>query len=700
MKPAAIDFETFSTAGYWYDDTRGRWRPINTSPPYGLGAVGTWVYAQHPSTELLSLAYDMRDGRGVRLWTPADPYPDALFDHIRNGGVVEAWNVAFERAIWQFVCIERMGWPHWPLEQSRDAMARSYAHSLPGSLRQASVALGVPTPKQTEGTRLINKFSIPQNPTKAEPDRRRIRPVDDPIDGSLLYGYNIGDVVTHTQIGDRIPELSAAELDVWFLDQQINARGVHVDREALNDCLEIVQQATVRYNAELDTITGGIVTAASERDKIVQWLADNGLSLPNLQKQTVQDTLGRSDLNGPIRRVLEIRAVLGSQSVKKLYAIDRMIDRDGRLKGLFAYHGADRTGRFAGRGPQPQNLPSGGPVKPWEYKQVVQALKTISMRDLDLVERQWGDAVKTVSGCLRGLFSAAPGYDLICSDYSAIEAVVLAELAGERWRQDVFRTHGKIYEMTASRITGIPFEQINKSHPARKLGKVAELASGYSGWIGAWKNFGADEHFNDDRDIKDAILRWRADSPAIVEFWGGQIRQNGCDEMYGVEGAAISAVLSPGQCYSYRSITYGVQNDVLYCLLPSGRRLTYHAPRLTTVEHRYHRRPIYQLSYMGFNSNYKLGPRGWMRLQTYGGKLTENIVQAVARDILVHGMVELDRAGYPIVLHVHDEIVAEVPTGFGSIEEFERLMSKMPPWAHGWPVFARGGWRGQRYRKD
>jgi DNA polymerase len=326
-------------------------------------------------------------------------------------------------------------------------------------------------------------------------------------------------------------------------------------------------------------------------------------------------------------------------------------------------------------------------------EKVTEVLDVIARRDLTTVEAAYGDAIAAVSGCLRGLFCAAPGHDLICSDFSAIEAVVLAELAGETWRQDVFRTHGKIYETSASKLTGNTLEfyleykkENDKHHPHRKLGKVAELSSGYGGGLGAWKAFGADE-FMDDDQIRESVKAWREASPMVVALW------------WGLQDAALAAITNPCYCYSYRGVSYGVSDDILYCQLPSGRRLTYHQPRI------HHKmmpwgKETTCITYYGWNSNYLNGPVGWMRLETYGPKLTENLVQAVSRDILAHSMLALDRAGYPIVLHVHDEIVSEVPHSYGSVEEFEQIMGLMPAWAAGWPVKAAGGWRGLRYRKD
>jgi DNA polymerase len=302
------------------------------------------------------------------------------------------------------------------------------------------------------------------------------------------------------------------------------------------------------------------------------------------------------------------------------------------------------------------------------------------------------DVIADVSGCLRGLFVAAPGHDLLCSDFSAIEAVVLAELAGETWRQEVFRTHGKIYETSAALLTGKTLEfyaqyklENDTHHPDRKKGKVAELSSGYGGGLGAWKAFGADA-FMTDEEIQDAVRAWRAASPSITALW------------WGLQDAALAAITNPGYCYSYRGLSFGVSADILYCQLPSGRRLTYHQPRIYQKTMPWGKQTTC-ITYMGWNSNYLNGPVGWMRLETYGPKLTENVVQAVSRDIMAHSMTQLDAAGYPIVLHVHDEIVAEVPQGWGSVGEFEQIMGRMPVWASGWPVRAAGGWRGRRYRK-
>lgn len=720
----AMDFETYSEAGYRFNETTNKWQSIVTSPPHGLGAVGASAYSEHPSTEILSLTYDLKDGLGARLWIPGMDPPQELFDHFARGGLFEAWNSSFEWYIWNNVCAARMGWPALPFNLLRDAMAKAHAHSLPGKLGNATKALNTTHQKMGDGTRLLNKFSKPRNPTKKDP-RRRIRLEDDPDDAARLFAYNLGDINAESEVSMRTPDLSPHELRVWLLDQTINFRGAAVDSHALDACTSIVDQAFERYTVELRTLTGGTVNSIGEIQKLSGWLGAHGVVLDSLDKEHISEILKRKDLSPIARRALEIRQTMGSASVKKLYAIANRVSADGRMRDLFAYCGAQRTGRFAGRGAQFQNLPKSGPkvrrcvckrhcgkdlsvcpwcgarlydtpLAEWSLNVVQDVLEVVKLRDLATVERYFGEAIPVIVGCLRALFIAPDGYELISSDYSAIEAVIAAVLSGEEWRLEVFRTHGMIYEASASMITGVPFEEFvrykeehGEHHPLRnKIGKYAELASGFGGWLGAWKAFGADKYLTDD-EIKDAASKWRAASPKIVDFW----KQ--------LETAAISAISNPGKCFSPESfpgISYGVRDDILYCQLPSDRKLTYHQPRLFPGEKPWGKRYTI-ITYMGWNSDPKKGPLGWVRLETYGGKLFENVVQALARDIQVNGMENVERTGYPLVLHLHDESISQVRLGFGSIEEYERLLSTLPAWAAGWPIRASGGWRGRNYRK-
>lgn len=716
-----MDFETYSEAGYYFED--GKWKSISTTAPHGIGAVGAAAYSEHPSTEVLSLAYNLKDGKGPRLWLPGMPAPTDLFEHLANGGLIEAANSGFEYFIWTNVCHKRMGWPPINPEQLRDPQAKARAWSLPAKLEKLAKTLKVQDLKIEDGKRLIQKFSIPRNPTKND-QRLRMHPYDPDhaVDAGKLYEYNLGDIKAESAVSACIPDLQPEELQLWLLDQKINFRGVYIDSPSVDACIEIVRQATEQYTLELQQLTGGAVQSVGEIKKLQEWVNYRGAAMRGMTADDVSAALER-ELPKDVRRVLEIRASLGGASVKKLYAIKKRLCSDSRVRDIFAFCGAD-TGRWAGRGPQPQNFPSSGPnvrqcdpvngcgkhsaakhgeacpwcsapdwalkESEWTVDAVEDALEVIKYGKLEYVEKVFGDAIATVSGCLRGMFSAAPGKRFICSDYSAIEAVVLAALAGEEWRLDVFRTHGKIYEMSAAKITGIPFEEFmrvkketGQHHPMRKkVGKVAELASGFQGGYGAWCNFGADK-FMSEEEIRANIKKWRAESPMIVKFW------------YGMEDSAIRAVQNPGQYFGYNGIYFGVKDDVLYCRLLSGRLLAYHEPRL-------HRditpwgKEVLKLSFMGVDSTTKQ----WVRQDIYGGKWTENVVQATARDIMAHAMRNLDRAGYDIAIHVHDEIVAEVDEGFGSVEELEKIMATLPHWCADWPIKAAGGWVGKRYRKD
>lgn len=768
-----MDFETYSEAGFVWNAVSQKWEalPGAAQGKKGLFIVGAAAYAEHPSTEVLCFSYDLKDGRGPRRWLPGMPPPADLLVYLALGGLVEAWNVGFEFWIWNKVCTRLYGWPPLLAESYRDAMAKGRAYCLPGKLAAAGAVLGVAQQKDKDGDRLIKKFSIPRNPTKKDP-RTRIRLHEDPVDGPLMVAYNEQDIIAEAHNSAAIPDLVGEELEFWKLDQRINRRGVAMDVAGIHNCCAIVEQALEQYNRELYTLTGGTVARASELAKMQAWLAERGVMMASLDEESLDAALAADDklralpdwmmlsdephfkggtLPAEARRALEIRQRVGSAAVKKVFAMRNQVTREGRLHDLFTYYGA-RTGRTTGNGPQPTNLPNSGPAvylcgcgkhygthtavcpwcqfpappsrKPieWGPEAVEDALLAIASRDLRVVEHYFGDAFGAVSGCLRGLFMAPEGHDYICSDYSAIEAVVLAMIAGEQWRIDVFRTHGKIYESSAAKITGVPLSDFMKHagysdaelaapdwytrkpaakgshHPLRKtIGKVAELASGYQGWIGSWVAFGADA-FMSEPEMKDAILAWRAASPAIVEFWGGQSRNRYTPELFGVEGMFISAVMNPGREYVFRGFKflYDKAADCLYLTLLSGRNLHYHRPRLRPSD----RRPGEQsISYEGNNTNPKNGPVGFIRMDTWGGRLTENIVQATARDIQWYGMLNLDRAGYPIVLHVYDEDVAQVPEGFGSVPEFERIMATMPPWAHDWPIKAAGGWRQKRYSK-
>lgn len=745
----SCDFETYSEAGYRLTADGKVQSILGPGKTGGLPVVGTPRYAEHPSTEAVVLRYDLKDGHGMRYWRPGQPNPMPLLDHVERGGELAAWNVAFEWYVWNCVCVPQYGWPPLALEQLYCDMAKANRYALPGKLEVAAQVTGG-AQKDKTGKALIQKLSRPHTPTKKRPSPRWTRETA-PEDFAAFDEYCADDVRAEDGVSAHTPELTPEERRIWLADQRINARGVQVDTVALADCMAVLALTEQRFTAELRELTGGEVPSV-DGPKLGEWLALSGYPLPNMKAETVQDALDGKLAPlppGPCRRALEIRALLSSANIKKLRTLSLQVSRDGRLRDQYQYCGARATGRWSSGGVQLQNLTAKGPelgeceacgelfgwqgqavpcprcgagdwltrhAGEWEgelaVRGVERALQDTSRRDLDHMLRVWGDPIAALCGCLRGLFIAAPGKQLICVDFTAIEAVVLACLARCMWRVDTFASGRSIYLESVSRITGTSYEEYEQykrerdtHHPDRKLGKVAELASGFAGWVGAWIKFGALKYMEEDA-IKPAIKAWHAASPEVVELWGDQYRKHPdrwewTQEFFGLEGAAIQAVMFPGQPFSLTQcdVTYVVHDDVLWCVLPSGRRLYYHRPRVTPTQDRLNRGPYWSLSVEQYNTNAQKGPVGWHRQELWKGILVENVVQAVARDLQAAAMVRCEDAGYTVVMHTHDELTAEVPEGQGSVEHMAQLMTERPAWASWWPIKA-AGWAGRRYRKD
>lgn len=742
-----LDFETYSEAGYVWDSAAAKWRalPGASQGKKGLSVVGASVYTEHETAEVLSAHYDLCDGRGVRRWHPGDPPPLDLWAHVVAGTPLDAHNSMFEFLVWSNICVKKYGWPPLNPYVLRCTMATARVNNLPGKLENLGDVLGLDVQKDKAGKRLLDKFSKPRNPTKGDP-RTRILPSDDP-DGPALFAYGDRDVAAEQSAAAAMEPMSDAELFFWQIDQEINRRGLGVDRTAVRDCIAVLQEAHDRYGREHAEITGGI--QPGQLAEVRGWLAAHGVTMPDMQADTVSDALTWPHVVGLPRRVLEIREQLGSASVKKLFAIENQTGQSNRLQNLIVHHGA-RTGRPTGEGPQPLNLPKAGPAlvqcgackrphRPevdaclwcgvpcppiarkakWSHAYVDAVLEIMATRSLGLIEWFFGDALLAIQGCVRGLFIADDGNDLIASDYSAIEAVVAAMISGEQWRIETFKARKDIYLSSASKITGAPYEsytayeeQHGEHHPDRQnIGKVAELALGYGGWEGAWRAFDPAEADKSSDEICGIIRAWRDASPQIVAHWGGQRVKDGWqwrDELYGIEGAVIAAIQNPGFVYVPQPPSVGgvrpwpvelrfyVRDDILRMVLPSGREIKYWHPRVAPSS----KRPgTLEITYMTGNRNPKYGALGWVRMATWGSRIYENADQAIAHDILRFAIINLRAAGYPTVLHVYDEIVGEVPQGAGSIEQFEAIMATLPPWAEGWPIRAAGGWRGRRYRK-
>ena len=737
---ATLDFETTSVAGYVWGEEAGKWKALAGARDKGLPAVGSRVYAQHPTAEVVTMSYDLKDGHGVTRWKPGDPVPARLFAHVAAGRPIEAHNAMFERTVWAEICVPKYGFPSVAPWQWHCSAAKARAHGLPGALDNLGDVLELGVKKDADGKRLMKMFSMPRDPTKKDP-RRWILRAEEPEEAERYDLYCDRDVDAESAVSAVVPDLIPSERAYWRADQEINWRGVGVDLPAVRSCIAVVNDVLSQYGAQMRALTGGLET--TQVAALKGWLAAKGVPTKSLDAEHLEGLLSLEGLAPDVRRVLEIRQLTGSASVKKVFAMLNHATHDGRLCDLFIYHGA-RTGRDTHADVQPGNLPKAGPSlrwceehackkpygahrgdcpwcgasaafsepKGWSWQAVDHALQVLATGSAAVVEYFFGDAMLTVSGCIRGMFVAGVGKRLICSDYSSIEAVVTAALSGEQWRMDAFERREDIYLHGAAGITGNTYEfykawsaaNDGAKHPDRQaLGKPGELGLGFGGWISAWRAFGGE---GTDDEIKAKIIAWRNRSPMIVEAWGGQFRgapwSPTSREYYGLEGMALQAVLNPGQRFDFRMVGFEMLGDCLYAILPSGRRIAYHAPRLYWgAPARHPDWPAsYSLTFMTWNSNPKMGPLGWGRMDTYGGRLFENLVQGIARDIMAFAVVNLEAAGYPIVLRVHDELAAEVAHDFGSVEEFERIMATLPPWAAGWPIRAAGGWAGERYRKD
>lgn len=740
-----FDWETYSEAGYVWNDAEQKWEslPGLSDQNRGLPAVGVYNYVQHPTFEVLSLSYDLKDGYGPRFWKPpadlrpfkwdgigppsdlvnfgADPrHPWPLIDHIARLLLIEAWNEEFEHVVWNLYCAIKWGWPVLSDVQVRCAMAKAAASCYPRALDNVAIPLKLPQEfwKDPAGKPLIRKLTVPKKPTKKDTARRWTRE-SAPDDFAKFDAYNVQDIITEAEASKRIPDLVPRELDAWQVNQAINRRGMQIDTVGVANCIRIVEQCTEKYTAELRSITGGRVQTHSEVANTLEWLKLAGVYLPNLDEDTIAEQLKVAHCDA-VLRVLKIRQLLSFGSVKKLYAMRAQTCSDGRLRGQYAYH-AQITGHPSGQGVQVANLYKG---KLNSVPEVEQALGVIASGSLEYVEGVYDDALETVANCLRSMIIAAPGHRLIASDYTAIQAVVTAALAGEEWRLEVFRTHGKIYEMCASMITGKPFQfyldykkQTGKHHEDRQpYGKIPELSAGFGSWITGWKKFGADEFMTDD-EIKQAILKWRASSPWIVELWGGQTRNKfGRDrnnnrvkeyaELYGLEGAAIAAVREPGKCFGYRGIRYQMHGDALYCQPPgNGAPIVYHEPRLAPASRDWASPWELELSYMGWNSNQTKGKGGWVRMFLYGGVLTQNVVAKVSREFQTDSLSRCEHSGlYLPVMQTYDEIVTEVPIGRGSVEEYLTLVKAEREGCYDdegrpWPIKVPGADETFRYGK-
>jgi len=626
------------------------------------------------------LAYAFDGDDEVYLWTPFDSAPEKLLKHIDSGGTVIGHNIGgFELLIWNNVMALNYGWPELYPKQCEDTMVMAYAMSLPGSLDDASRAAGIDYQKDLKGHRVMLQLAQARGYSEAgEPIFHT--PEDAPDKFQALYEYCKQDVRVERALYKRLLKLPASEHELWQLDFRINRRGVNVDLHSAKVAIEIVENEKSRLNNEMQMLTGGAVAVCTATGQLTDWLKRHQLEVPSVAKADVLELLSQ-DIPDVCRRALLLRQEAAKTSTAKLQAMVRGAAIDGRMKGLFQYWGAS-TGRWAGRRVQLQNLP-----RPTLAQEKIEKVFEVLTRDgirADLTP--FGQPMTVVSDCIRGFLKARRGYDFIAADFSSIEARVLAWLAGEERVLDIFRTHGKIYEHAAAGIYGVDINSIDKKDPRRQIGKVAVLALGYGGGVGAFQSLAKAYNIIVPDAQADTIKHaWRNTHQNIVKYW------------YALEDAAISAVRNPGHKFSAgpkgRACEFKMAGSFLWCKLPSQRALCYPYPKLEMIETPWGDLKE-TLTYKGVDSYTKK----WERQKSYGGLLSENVTQAVARDLLAGAMQRLEIRGYPVVLHVHDEIVCEVKKDFGSVEEMEFIMTEVPPWALGLPIQAEG-WRGERFKK-
>ena len=660
MRHLSIDLETFSSV------------PI--------GAAGAYKYIQSPDFEILLFAYSL-DGGPVEIIDLAcgEMLPDWLEAAIGDPAYIKhAYNAPFE-----WYCLSKYFGVILPVDQWRDTMLHGLYCGYTAGLDATGKALGLPAEKQklAVGKSLIRYFCVPCAPTKSNGGRTRNLPKHDPEKWALFKTYCQGDVVTEMEIERRLSGFPVpADIEKqWQTDLRINARGVAVDMDMVHGAIKIGNDTRDQLMAEAVSITG--LENPNSVAQLSGWLKDaGGLEFSDLRKDTVASALKMDGVTGDAERMLRIRQELGKTSTKKYDAIEAAVCADGRVRGLLQFYGANRTGRWAGRLVQVQNLPRTYiGYLPWA-RQAVKDLQTEKLRTM------YGSVPDTLSQLIRTSFIAAPGHKLVDADFSSIEARVISWLAGEQWRLEVFRTHGKIYEASASQMFGVPLERIKKGNPEyalRQRGKVAELALGYQGSVGALITMGALDMGIPEEDLPDIVTRWRESNKRIVDLW------------YAVESAAVS-VIQTGHQAGVNGILFqrefDLENDLdfLTITLPSRRKLFYARPELG--ENQWGRPSI---TYYGVNQTTKQ----WTPLETYGGKLVENIVQATARDCLAAAIENLEAAGFPVVFHVHDECVIDCPEAQADLDEVVKLMTLPIPWATGLPLNA-DGWVGDFFKKD
>lgn len=653
---------------------------LETYSSVNIKKSGAWKYIDSPDFEILLFAYSLDYADPVCIdFAQGEVLPLWLREALTNPDYVKkAYNAPFE-----WGCLSKYMGKKLSPEQWRCTMFKGLYAGYTAGLDATGRALGLPDDKRklNTGKALIRYFCVPCKPSKANGGRMRNYPHHDPQRWELFKKYNIGDVVTEMEIDKRLSDICVPDFvqKEWETDLIINSRGVAVDMEMVTGSLDIGAEVKQKLTKEAVNISG--LDNPNSVKQLSKWLeTETEETVSDLRKDTVAKMLSREDNSPEVQRMLEIRRELGKTSTKKYDAIQSAVCDDGRVRGLLQFYGANRTGRWAGRLVQVQNLPR-------TYTEpLILARELVKGRKLEALRLIYGSVADTLSQLIRTAFIAPNGRTLIDADFSAIEARVISWLAGEEWRLEVFRTHGKIYEASASQMFGVPLERIKKGNPEyalRQKGKVAELALGYQGSSGALIAMGALDMGIPEEDLPDIVSRWREANKRIRDLW------------YKMDSAAVQVITQGGSVgvngvIISREFNYSQNTDYMTITLPSGRKLYYISPQIGVNKWD---KP--SISYMGMDQTSKK----WKRIETYGGKLVENCVQAIARDCLALSIERLKEAGYEVVFHIHDEVVIECDKNNASLDDVVKIMSEPIPWAMGLPLGA-DGWVGDFFRKD
>ena len=638
---------------------------IETYSDVDLISCGVYKYSSSPHFEILLIAYSVDDEETVCIDVangeePPKEFIEMLFD---DTVTKTAFNANFERT-----CFSNYYHHSFRPEAWRCTAVQATMLALPLSLEGVGAVLGLDKQKMTEGKELIKYFCSPCKATKSNGGRTRNLPKDAPEKWRQFKTYCIRDVDVEKQIRQRLAKfpIPKREQEIYCLDQRINDRGIMVDRNLVNHAVACDLLYKETATARAYELTG--LENPNSVSQLKLWLKEKGLEVDSLAKDTVKDLSMKAE--GDVQEVLKLRLATSKTSVKKYEAIDRSVCAENRVHGLLQFYGANRTGRWAGRLVQIHNLPQN------HLPDLELARALVSEGRYEEVELFYESTPNVLSELIRTAFVAKPGCRFIISDYSAIEARVLAWLAGEEWRLQVFETHGKIYEASASAMFHVAIEEITKTSPLRQKGKISELALGYGGAVGALTSMGALKMGLTEEELPGLVSTWRSANPHITAFW------------WAVDEAAITAVRDKKPSKVGR-VSFEYKSGILFVTLPSGRKLSYVKPRM--MLNKFGREG---LTYEGIGESKK-----WMRLETYGPKLVENIVQAASRDILAEAMLRLEKEGFDIVCHVHDEVVLEVPDGKSSVEEVNEIMAVNPVWTEGLPLKA-AGFESPFYKKD